>query len=87
VETQLKLAELVPVATLERLRALFESVTGVPVVFTDSEGVPLTDIEDRAGSGTYLSLPWKQRSGKSEKVTSQSSTIAGEDSVTQRHLS
>ncbi len=45
-ETQLKLAELVPVATLERLRALFESVTGVPVVFTDSEGVPLTDIED-----------------------------------------
>jgi len=46
VETQLKLAELVPVATLERLRALFESVTGVPVVFTDSEGVPLTDIED-----------------------------------------
>lgn len=45
-ETQLKLAELVPVATLGRLRTLFKSVTGVPVVFTDSEGAPLTDIED-----------------------------------------
>ncbi len=45
-ETQLKLAELVPVATLERLRTLFKSVTGVPVVFTDSEGVPLTSIDD-----------------------------------------
>jgi len=46
VETQLKLAELVPVATLGRLRMLFKSVTGVPVVFTDGEGVPLTDIEE-----------------------------------------
>jgi len=46
VETQLKLAELVPVATLERLRTLFKSVTGVPAVFTDGEGVPLTNVDE-----------------------------------------
>jgi len=46
VETQLKLAELVPLATLERLRTLFKSVAGVPVVFTDGDGVPLTDIDE-----------------------------------------
>ena len=43
--TPLKLVELLPVATLERLKDLFESTVGVPVVFTDAEGVPLTTVE------------------------------------------
>jgi len=44
VETQLKLAELVPLATLEHLRMLFKSITGIPMTFTDPEGVPITTV-------------------------------------------
>ncbi len=43
---KLRLADLVPGATLERLRWGFKVVTGVPMVFTDDEGTALTDLEE-----------------------------------------
>lgn len=36
---------LVPVETLGRLRRLFEAVTGVPLVFTDRNGKPVTEVD------------------------------------------
>lgn len=44
--TPLRLADLVPVETLEQLRRLFQQITGVPMVFTDDQGVPLTELDD-----------------------------------------
>lgn len=38
--------QLVPLETLERLRKLFETVTGVPLVFTDENGKPVTEVEE-----------------------------------------
>lgn len=37
---------LVPLETLERLRRLFEVVTGVPLVFTDHNGKPVTQVDE-----------------------------------------
>jgi len=41
-----KLTDLVPVQTLERLRSLFKAVTGVPIVFTDGQGMAITKVDD-----------------------------------------
>ena len=37
---------LVPLETLERLRDLFEEVTGVPIVFIDHDGIPVTGVAE-----------------------------------------
>lgn len=37
---------LVPIETLERLRNLFEQVTGVPIVFIDHDGIPVTTVAE-----------------------------------------
>lgn len=37
---------LVPIETLERLRNLFERVTGVPIVFIDHDGLPVTEVAE-----------------------------------------
>lgn len=42
----LRSIHLVPQGTLDRLRTLFEQVTGVPIVFTDAEGRPVTALDD-----------------------------------------
>jgi signal transduction histidine kinase len=42
---ELKLSELVPIETLERLRGLFSEVTDVPMVITDGGGTALTAVE------------------------------------------
>lgn len=45
-ESPLRIAELVPIEMLERLRRLFKGCTGVPMVFTDAEGVAVAEVEE-----------------------------------------
>jgi len=45
-DSALKLNELVAAETLERLRVLFKSTTGVPMAFTDADGTPVTNVEE-----------------------------------------
>lgn len=42
----LKLAELVPPETLDRLQREFRTLVGVPIVFTDADGQALTEVEE-----------------------------------------
>lgn len=43
------LTDLVPAETLERVRWLFTETVGVPLVFTDAAGNPVTPVDDRLG--------------------------------------
>lgn len=57
-ETTLRLTELVPLETLEQLRELFEATVGVPMVFTDAEGMALTQVGDPLRfCGTLVKVP------------------------------
>jgi len=42
---ELRLADLVPAETRDRLLSCFEAITGVPLALTDLDGVPLTELE------------------------------------------